>query len=286
MPDQNAAATTTTAADTTTAAATTTTAATPPAWHGLTDPEDISYVENKGWDGAKAVINSYRGAEKLIGRDPNTLLVMPRADDPAGFRAVMQKLGLPESPEKYEFAKADGLPVDPGYEAWSRKTFHDLGLPAQTVKALTEAHNGYVKGVLEQQTKDYNEKVAADKQALLSEWRDGHERMMNAAQSAAKNLGFSGEMIDAMEKSIGYAATMKFFAQMGQKMGEDGFVTSGDGKPGKFGQGLTPAEAKAEWDNMKADPVMSKALFDPSHPAHEQAKQKQSRLFGIMYPDP
>lgn len=254
-------------------------------WHGQTEPDAVAYVQNKGWQSAADVVKSYQGAEKLIGRDPNTLLVMPRADDPEGFRAVMTKLGLPESPDKYEFAKAEGLPVDAGYEKWSRDTFHKLGLPASVVKALTAEHNAYVKGVLEQQTKDYEQRVAADKSALVAEWRDGHERMMNAAQSAAKNLGFTGEMIDALEKSIGYAATMKFFANMGQKMGEDGFVTSGEGKPGKFGQGLTPAEAKAEWDAMKADPVMSKALFDPTHPAHAQAKARQERLFKTMYPD-
>lgn len=270
---------------TTTQQTTQTTQQAAPPWHGMTDPEAAAFVQNKGWTSPADVIKSYQGAEKLIGRDPNTLLVVPRADDPEGFRAVMQKLGLPESPDKYEFAKPDGLPVDPGYEKWSRDTFHKLGLPAPVVKQLTAEHNAYVKSVVEAQEKEYAQKVAADKQALIAEWRDGHERMMNAAQSAAKNLGFTGEMIDAMEKSVGYAATMKFFANLGQKMGEDGFVTSGDGKPGKFGQGLTPAEAKSEWDAMKADPVMSKALFDPSHPAHAQAKEKQARLFKTMYPD-
>jgi hypothetical protein len=45
--------------------------------------------------------------------------------------------------------------------------------------------------------------------------------MMAAATNAANTLGFTKEMVGSMEKTVGYAATMKFFAQLGQKLGED-----------------------------------------------------------------
>lgn len=248
----------------------------------MTEPDAVAYVGNKGWQNPADVIKSYQGAEKLIGRDPNTLLVMPRADDPAGFRAVMTKLGLPETPDKYELA----VPKDnahEGFVGWAKNTFHKIGLTAQQAKDLSAEHTAFVTAANEQAIKDYNLSVAADKQSLIQEWRGGHDRMMNAAKTAANALGFTGDMIDAMERAVGYAATMKHFAALGQKMGEDGFVT-GDGKQ-KFGDTMTPDEAKAEWDRMKADPVQHKALFDESHPGHKAAKEKQTKLFGIMYPD-
>ena len=255
------------------------------AWHGVpaTDADGLAYIANKGWKGPTDVINSYRGAEKLIGKDPGSLIPVPRADDPVGFRAAMQKLGLPETPDKYEFAKPDGVPVDQTYERWARETFHKVGLPAAQVKALTAEHNAFVKATMDQQAKDYALAVDTDKKALLAEWKGGHERMYNAAKTAAKSLGFSPEMIDGIERTVGYAGTWKFFAELGKKMGEDGFVTGGD-KSSSFNAQQTPAEAKAEWEKMKMDATAMAALKDRSHPGHASTKAKQAALFSVMYP--
>lgn len=253
-------------------------------WHGITEPEIASYVENKGWKAPADVIKSYQGAEKLIGRDPSTLLPIPRADDPAGFRSVMAKLGLPETPDKYEFAKAEGITPDEGYVGWAKSTFHKVGMTAAQVKELTAEHNAYVAAQLKQQETDYNLAVEADKKALLAEWKGGHERMMTAAKTAVAALGFTQPMIDAMERTVGYAATMKHFAELGQKLGESSF-SSGATKTNTFGPTMAPAEAKAEWEKMKADPVMVAALKDTNHPNHKSAKEKQTQLFAIMYPE-
>lgn len=252
-------------------------------WHGLTEPEAAAYVENKGWKTPADVVKSYQGAEKLIGRDPSTLIPLPRADDPAGARAVLAKLGLPESPDKYDFPKPTSGEVDATYEKWARDTFHKIGLTGDMAKQLTAAHNEFITNALAQREKDYTQRVEADKSALLAEWRGGHERMMNLAQTAAKSLGFSSEMVDAIEQAVGYAGTMKFFAQLGAKLGEDTFV-SPDGKP-RFNGALTPAEAKAEWDKMRLDPNTLAALKDVMHPAHKQVKEKQNELFKVMYPE-
>lgn len=258
-----------------------------PPWHGFADTavDDIAYVSNKGWKGPQDVITSYRNAEKVIGKSPDSLLVVPRADDPDGFRAVMQKLGLPETPDKYEFAKPEGgAQPDESYVAWARNTFHKLGLTAGQVAALSKEHNAYVAQVMAQQEKDYGIKVEGEKAALLKEWGAGHERMMAASKHAANALGFTQADIDALERTRGYAETYKFFANLGQKMGEDGLVTKdGGGKPG-FGNTMTPADAKAEYEAMKLDPVMQAALTDNQHPGHKAAIEKKSRLFAIMFP--
>jgi hypothetical protein len=88
-------------------------------------------------------------------------------------------------------------------------------------------------------------------------------------------------MIDAIESQIGYANTMKFFANLGVKLGEDNFE-SGDGSP-RFNGTMTPDEAKAEWAKFSADPSNKAALFDNQHPGHKAAKARQTELFAIMY---
>jgi len=278
-----AAATTTDAA---TVATTTTTAAalaTPP-WHGLTDPEAVGYVTNKGWTGPGDVIKSYQGAEKLIGRDPTTLLQMPRADDPEGMRALFTKLGLPDSPDKYDMKV--GLPketqVNEGFAKSMQGVLHKAGVTDAQAKILVAEYNAMQLADLAQQATDYNLNVAADKQALLDEWKGGHDRMMNRAKTAATSLGFTPDLIDAVEKQVGYAKTYKMFADIGAKLGEDGLVTAGKGT--NFEGQLTPAEAKSQWDAFKMDPNNVKALTDKSHPGHKVAQEKQTKLFAIMYP--
>lgn len=258
-------------------------AATPP-WHGSTDQAVADYVKNKGWTGPGDVIKSYQGAEKLIGRDPSTITTLPKADDATGIRSLLGKLGLPETADKYEFSKPDGFEQDPAYLEWAKGAFHKVGLLPSQVKELTAAHNGFVKQTLENQAKTYQLSVASDRQALLKEWGGGHERKMQAASSAAQTLGFSAEMIDAIERTVGYAGTWKFFADLGSRLSEDSFVSPAGGGGPKFNASITPDEAKAQWDAMKADPTVFKALTDKFHPDHERQKAKQNQLFAAMYP--
>jgi hypothetical protein len=255
-----------------------------PSWHGFTDPETVAYVQNKGWQNPADAIRSYRGAEKLIGRDPDTIVPLPRADDPDGRRSFLSKLGVPESPDKYEFEAPEGMQPDPDYQKYIKETFHKLGLPAAEAKQLTKAHNEYLAQQIQKAEEDYKLGVESDKQALMAEWKGGYERMFNRAKTAANALGFTPEMVDAIERSVGYAGTYKFLAEIGGKLAEDSFVTSDD-KSTRFGDTMTPAEAKGEWDKLKLDEAFTKALYDVSHPGHQSAAEKQKRLFGIMYPE-
>jgi hypothetical protein len=262
----------------------TTAPATP--WHGYTEPADVQYVANKGWKGPQDAIKSAREAEKFIGRDPSTLVALPRADDPQGFLAVMDKLGRPASPDKYEFDLPAGVDKNNPFLKWARESFHKNGVPANAAKGFMKEYNEFLGNQATSTQNEYKTSVAADKQTLAKEWGGGHERMMNVAKTAVAALGFTGEMIDALESQIGYAGVMKHFADLGQKMSEDTFVGAGS-KPGsgKFGDTLTPAEAKQEWDNKKMDNNFMNALRDRSHPGHKQAQETQTKLFRIAYPN-
>lgn len=255
-------------------------------WHGITDPEVAAYVTNKGWQSAADVIKSYQGAEKLIGRDPSQVLIMPRADDPDGIKAVFAKLGMPESPDKYDVKVGlpQGASVDENFAKSMQGLFHQANLTDSQAKALAGGYNQLLASLAEQQAKDYELNVEADKKSLMEEWRGGHERMMNLAKNAAQTLGFTGEAIDAMEKTMGYAGTYKFLADLGKKLGEDSFVSPAT-KTAAFEGMMTPEEAKSAWDQTKLDPNFMAALRDPSHPGHKAAQEKQTKLFRIMYPE-
>jgi len=266
----------------TTAPAGTAAPATP--WHGITDSEGAAYVANKGWQTAADVIKSYQGAEKLVGVDPAQLLRMPRTDDPEGFRTVAAKLGMPENPKDYAIDSPKDMPLSPEYDAFARDAFHKVGLTGKQAAELSKAHNLYLRGVAEKATKDYELNVASDKKSLETEWGGGYDRQMARAELAAKSLGLPGEVIDAIEEKVGYGATMKLFADIGLKIGEDKFVSGSSGGQ-RFSNTMTPGEAKAQWDAMKVDPIAVAALKDNQHPGHQAAAEKQKKLFQIMYPD-
>jgi len=220
----------------------------------------------------------------MIGKNPDQLLELPRADDPAGFRALAAKLGMPETADKYDLGLPKDAQINEPYAKWAKDTFHKVGLTATQAKQLVAENEAWSQAQAKQASDDYERNTAADKQALLREWGGGHERMLNAAKTAANSLGFTAEMVSALEQSMGYAGVMKFFNGLGMKMSEDGFESGNTHGQGGFSGTMTPDEAKAQWDAMKLDPTQSKALMDNTHPGHKTAKEKQSKLFGIMFP--
>lgn len=244
-----------------------------------------AYVKNKGWTGGGDVLKSYLGVQGLLGRDPSTLIPLPRADDPEGYRAVFARLGMPETPDKYELAAGPGgAKLDENYEKWARDTFHKAGLTAQQVKALTTEQTAFAAAQQAKAEADYKAQRALDETTLQQEWRGGYERKMGDAKLAAQNLGFTEDMINAMEQTVGFAETMRFFAGLGTKLGEDTLSTGTQGSGPKFAGGMTPEEAKAQWAAMQLDPAVMKALMDPTHPSHKAQAAKKTSLFKVMFP--
>ena len=268
------------------ASAPTAPAAPAPAWYEphIPDPDTRAFVERKGWTDVNNIVKSYQGVEKLIGRDPDTLLTMPKAGDVEGERAMWSKLGLPADSKGYDLKTwAGDLPFDEGYNAKIAEIFHGANLTTKQAERFVKEHNAYIKTQMEVQTKEYEAQVAAEKQALMAEWKGGHERMLNLAQGAAKSLGFDAAAFDGIEKAIGYGKTMKLFAELGRKLGEDKFITQ-DQRIDGFSNMLSPEQAKQAWEAMKLDSNVMIAIKDRNHPGHKAAVEKQTRLFNVMYP--
>ncbi len=247
------------------------------------DPETAAYVAAKGWADPGGPIKSYQHAEKLIGRDPSTLLVMPRADDAAGRRAVLGKLGLPEKADGYKFDIPQGAQVDEGFLSWAKNTFHKAGVPQSEAAAIVQGYNEHMQAKAAEQAQQYEAFVAHETEALKKEWGAGYDKMTTQAKQAAKGLGIPGDAIDGIESVLGYSATMKLFADLGAKMGEDGFVTPETREAG-FNATLTPEQAKVQWNQKLLDPNFKSAYLDKSHPGHKGAVAEQARLFALMYP--
>lgn len=260
-------------------------ASTSPAWYetAVQDAEAKAWLANKGWSDLPGMVSSHRSLEKMVGAPADQLIKMPQKGDEAGWRGVYERLGAPKDVNGYKFdAAPEGWTADENYQNWARGVFHKFGLSADAAKGLVAEHNKYVADHLTVEAKNYEDGVNADIGSLRSEWRGGYEHNMAKASSVAKILGFTGEMIDGMEKGAGYAGVMKFMVGLGQKLGEDKFVTTSDGTRG-FGVGMSPEDAKAQLDAMNSDQNVVTALMNKDNPGHKAAVEKRQKLFGIMY---
>jgi len=234
------------------------------------------------------VVKSYRGAEKLIGKNPDQVLTIPAQGDVDGWNGLYGRLGRPADAKEYNMLAGapEGAVADPDVQAHIGSLFHTAGLSKSQAETIAKGYNEFVAARQEQEIKDYNLNVQADKDALQQEWRGGFERKFGAAQMAVKALGLPQEAINGIESELGYANTIKLFAEIGAKLGEDKFV-GGEGGGGRtsFDAQLTPEEAANQIAQMNLDPNVKAALLNKNHPAHKATVAKRSKLFAIAYPE-
>lgn len=209
-----------------------------PAWHASVDAETRGHWTNKGWDVsdpvklAVAATKAHREADAFNGVPADRMLKLPAPEDTDGMRAVWERLGAPKDAKEYDFSGvkfADGTDVGPEFDGAMRSAFHKLGIPKN---AATEVTKELVKFMEQSEAaeKAQNEgKLAAQKAELAKNWGPNFEANKFVARQAAKALGVSDEVFNALDGAIGVNKVMEMFRSIGTRIGEDKFVASGSG---------------------------------------------------------
>jgi hypothetical protein len=216
-------------------AAPATTAATPPAspWGEL--PDNLkAVVANKGWKSPADAAKSYDELHRFVGAEKaGRGLVLPdpskaTPEELAAFRAKAASVdgGIPESPEGYGFKLPDDFP-DPEFGKTASTLFHKHHVPKAIAEGLmqdfaAQVQAGEVARVQAEQ-KEF-EKQEAD---LKSEWGVEFEKNCEIAKRGMKRLGFTDEIIDALEAKAGFAGVIKAMHQAGIAVGEGKFIDGG-----------------------------------------------------------
>lgn len=255
------------------------------AWHEnpAFDQDTRAWLGTKGFDklGADAALpeitKSFRNVEKLLGVPSEQIIRMPKDDTPEAWAPIYDKLGRPTDAKGYDIPVPEGQ--DTAYADWARGTFHELGLSSKQAKGLTEKWNAFVAEKTQAAQTEYQNGVAADTASLKKEWGAAHEKNLQIAKGAAREFGLDGKVIDALERSMGFAGVMKFMHAIGAKLGEDKFV--GSGKPGGFGDVMTPEAAQAQIRALRGDPGFT-ARYVAGDVA---AKAEMERLHKYAYPE-
>jgi hypothetical protein len=250
-----------------------------PSWLEGADETTIGYVQNKGWNDPRQVLDGYRNLEKLLGADKaGNAVVIPKADaDPKEWAAVFDRLGRPTGPDGYKVELPQG--GDKTVHEASLAKFHELGL----TKTQGEALAGWYNGLVQQSTQAAEAQRQADFQAqdmaLKSEWGQAFTQNLAQAQAGARGLNLDAATIDKLSDALGHRATMNLLQRVGAGMREDSLVTSDS--PSGFGSALTPAQAKAQIQSLMQD----RDFTDKYLKGDSTARTRMAQLHSYAFPE-
>ncbi len=201
-------------------------------------------------------------------------------DGPEAWDRYYNQLGRPARPEHYQFAKPQGFAgYSDDFANAYRAAAHANGLSTRQAAAM---HDWFVKAaVTAEHGQTERARLDGDSldQALRQKWGGQYDAMVASGRRAAKTFA-PPEALDQLEQAIGGPALMELFANIGERMREDGLIGGG---AASFG--LTPEQAKAEIARMDAamnDP--KSPAMDRLHPEHATWMRRREQLFATAYP--
>ena len=156
------------------------------------------WVETKGYKSPEDIATAYMNAEQKLGAS----VTVPKEDAPKEewdkfYSRLPEAMRPPESPDKYEFARPEGLPEDLPYNQEmadvSKTWMHEAGLNGKQAQAIHDRFAGYMADQQKQALAAQAEAVEATHADLTKEWgptdSEGFKAKQELASRAAKKLG-------------------------------------------------------------------------------------------------
>jgi hypothetical protein len=255
------------------------------------------------WDEIKASLpEEYREASSLKGvksfedyvkwGDNATKLVrskgiiLPDESDPTDIERFRKEIGVPESPDAYDlgdFAPPEGMPWDDDLQSRMLARFHADGITGTLAPKLIAAFAEEQKASFELLQRQEEAKRVETIQELQRELGTQYAPRLAMANRLIDE--FSGDDIDTireMRLADGspmrqHPAIVKLFMNAGMGLGE-GDEEHGFDRKERRPLGRTPDEAKKELSILYADKEKETALFDKSHPLHDEMVREHTRL--------
>lgn len=248
-------------------------------WHDfIAEPEAKAHLLAKGYKTPAELALANYNLTRLQTGDP-TVVGLPAADaPPEKWNEFYNRLGRPETADKYDIKFPDGMTPDEGMLSWAKPTFHEAGLTPKQAQLLTDKWNEYVATTNQQLA----EKDATANQgaldALASKWGGDLDKNKAAGQRAMQALGIAPELVSAVEQHIGSAAIVELLATIGRKADEGGFLSGQQNDPNNP-DAMNKEQAQARINALQSDPAFQKRYTDKNDPGHAEAVQTMVRLY-------
>ncbi len=238
-------------------------------------PDDVkSDPSLKVFKDVSGLAKSFVNAQKMIGAD-RVVLPNDKSTDEE-WSSFYQKLGRPESAEKYEIKGVDGKPIESSVTKSFKETAFNLGLSPKQVAGLAEWNAGTLSEAQKSEetakTNEVRDSIKAYEEKLGGS--EKYKARVDEARVAVRALA-TPELSELLKTSgLGSRPEMiEFFAQLKGMMSEDKIR---DGTGVSF-QGEDPSVLQRE-----LEAVESKMFADVNNPRvgewSEQAVQLRNRL--------
>lgn len=234
----------------------------------------------------EGMARSYLSAQKLVGKDPQQTVELPRAD--AKFdekRQIFGKLGAPDSADGYKLKAPDGLPeqvtrLDTPLGKAFLETAHKVGLLPEQAQAVYENFSSILASTMQEESGKSEKAHAENIAALRTELGEAFDERVRAAEFAIEKLG-GGDLREAInEAGLGTNPHLvKALAQVGMMMAEDDGGADGDRTGPKFGR-MAPAEARA-----RGQDILRQALNEKNMAERRRLNEEAQKFFKMAAGD-
>jgi hypothetical protein len=201
---------------------------------------------------------------------------LPEEGDTEGWRNFYQRMGAPDSPDKYNFSDIDGQPVSyDDDQAFAERAF-ELGL----TRAQADGLRQYLAGNLSAADQSAREAQAAGMTELKKEWGRAFDHNLQTVKNVAKVLdkdlpGLADYMANTPADMLD-SNTVRMVNLMAGLMNETGAIDAG--RPEGM---LTPEEAMLQAQEIRDNP--DHPYNNEMDPAHEAAQKKMADLYKMAY---
>ena len=228
-----------------------------PSLRSFTNPADLA--------------KSYVHAQRMIGADKVALPGNSATDDE--WRAIYQKLGAPDDPQKYQFSESPQV-LDESAIGEFRNAAFEAGLNNRQAETVAKFMDTTLQGAQAKFEQQAEELRYGGEQELRKEWGQAFDQRVELAYKAAIDTLGSADLLDEIKLADGrmlgdHPAIVKMFAKIAEQIGEDNLV--GDTTE----MVMTPAEASQRISDMTR---RGTPYWDKMHPEHDQYVQEVLRL--------
>lgn len=246
---------------------------------GIADSGVRDWVTAKGFKDPGALAQSAHHLEKLTG-DLNSIIRLPKDDKPESWGPVYDRLGRPKTPDEYK------LPIPQGDSGEFAKTvsswMHEAGLNPRQAQALAMKWNEHVAGLKTANTKAISDRIAAETQALKTEWGADFEANMALVDRAAVAFGLNVDTLTKIRDALGTAAASKLLHNIGMKLGVDDTFVAGSNEGG--GGFMSAERARAEIAQLQKDRAFIEQFDSKDPKVRFDARERMDKLHRMAYP--
>ena len=230
-------------------------------------PETQALMTSKKWNTVDDMAKSYVELEKFRGVPAERLLTLPADEkDEKGWDAIYNRLGRPETFDKYEYKNESGIELDAESFKGFQKLAHKAGMTNKQFKQAMDAHLNVFKSIVQKQ-KEADDKAIEDcRKALSEKWKADLQKNSDIALEVANKLGIK----DLLEKK-GLGSDPEIIEKLFniKSMMSESTLPKGGGTNEKSNE------------QRIAEITKSKEFTDAAHPDHMKVMGEYWRLNGI-----